>query len=243
MAFIKGLSLKMLRQITLFALFIFSGQLVYAQQVQGTVADRTTQLRLGQVEVSNLATGEKTTTNLKGEFSISAAINQSLAFYQPGYTPDTLFLVDLKPVKRYLNLSNKLLNTVEIKAGAFHPEIEYANTYRTARAVTLIANKPFRFSPSRIFGSEGKSARRFKRNMERERTERKIDERFNVAAVKAVTPLKGAELDYFMVLYRPTLKELDKLDQEDMKFYLMTSYKEFKALPPEKRVSPLLQTQ
>jgi hypothetical protein len=233
----------MLRQILLFAFIIFSGQFIYAQQVQGTVADRATQLRLGQVEVSNLTTKEKTTTNAKGEFSIRAAINQSLSFYQPGYTPDTLFLVDLKAVKRYLNLSNKLLNTVEINAGGFHPEIEYANIYRAGRSVTLQQNKPFRFSPSRIFGSEGKAARRFKRIMERERTEREIDKRFNVAAVKALTPLKGEELDYFMVLYRPTLKELDKLDQEDLKFYLMNAYKEFKALPADKRVSPLLQTQ
>lgn len=233
----------MLRHFTLFALFLLIGQLVRAQQLQGTVADRTTQLRLGQVEVFNLNTRQKTTTNAKGEFSIKAAVNHSLVFYQPGYTADTLFLVDLKPVKRYLNLSNKLLKTVEINSGGFHPEVEYANIYRAGRAVTLQQNKPFRFSPYRLFSSEGKSARRFKRNMEREKTERKIDERFNVAAVKAVTPLKGAELDYFMVLYRPKLKELDKLDQEDMKFYLMNSYKEFKALPPEKRVSPLLQTQ
>jgi len=233
----------MFRNITLFVLFILTGQLLRAQQLQGTVADRTTQLRLGQVEVFNLNTKQKTTTNAKGEFSILAAVNHSLVFYQPGYTTDTLFLVDLKPVMRYLSLNNKLLKTVEIKAGEFHPEIEYANTYRAARVVTLRGNKPFRFSPYRLFSSEGKSARRFKRNMERERTERKIDERFNVAAVKAVTPLKGTELDYFMVLYRPTLKYLEKLDQEDFKFYLMNSYKEFKALPPEKRVSPLLQTQ
>jgi hypothetical protein len=43
-----------------------------------------------------------------------------------------------------------------------------------------------------------------------------------------------------MVLYRPTLKELDKLDEEEMKFYLMNSFKEFKSLPPNKKVSPSL---
>lgn len=204
------------------------------------MADRSTQLRLGQVEVLNINTHQKTITNAKGEFSIRASVNNSIAFYQPGYAPDTLFLIDLKPVKRYLTLSNKLLNTVEIKSGVFNPRKEYANVYHAARVVTLMPNKPFRFSPSRLFGSEGKAARRFKRNMEREIAERKIDERFNEVAVKAVTPLNGAELDYFMVLYRPTLKALDKLDQEDMKFYLINSYKEFKALPPEKRVSPSL---
>jgi hypothetical protein len=230
---------KVLLTIFLFALL----QPLKGQELQGTVADRSTQLRLSEVEVLNLSTGQKTSTNTKGEFSIRAAINQSLIFYQPGYAADTLFLVDLKPVKRYLSLSNKLLNTVEIRAGAFNPSAEYANTYRAGRVVTLLPNKPFRFSPSRLFGREGKSARRFKRSMEREITERKIDERFNETAVKAVTPLKGAELDYFMVLYRPGLKQLEQLDAEDFKFYLINSYKQFKALAPEKRISPALRAQ
>lgn len=230
----------MLRQFIPIAFLLLVFHSVSGQDLQGRVADRSSRLRLFQVEVVNLNTGRKTTTDKKGEFSIPAAISQSVVFYQPGYAPDTLFLVDLKPVIRYLSLSNKLLNTVEIKAGAFHPETEYANIYRAGRVVTLQANKPFRFSPSRLFGAEGKSARRFRRNMEREKTERNIDARFNETAVRALTPLKGAELDYFMVLYRPTLKALDKLDAEDFRFYLINSYKEFKALPPEKRVSPSL---
>jgi hypothetical protein len=56
----------------------------------------------------------------------------------------------------------------------------------------------------------------------------------------ALTPLNNKELDCFMVLYRPTLKALNKLDAEDMMFYIMNSYKEFKILPPEKRILPSL---
>lgn len=221
----------------LFSLLLLN-QYVTAQQVQGTVADRASQLRLGQVEVFNLQTKEKTVTNEKGEFSIKAYASQSLLFYQPGYLPDTLFLVDTKPLKRYLTFNNKLLKTVEIKGAAFDPRTEYANVYQTAKYINLSKNKPFSFSPSRFFGKQGRDARRFKKKMELEITERKIDSRFNEGAVTAITPLKGAELDYFMVLYRPSLKKLDKMDAEDFRFYLMNSYKEFKALPPEKRVSP-----
>ncbi|MBB6500325.1 hypothetical protein [Pedobacter cryoconitis] len=228
----------MFRKLVFLLLISIFSLAVHAQQVQGTVADRATQLRLGQVEVLNQQTRQKTMTNAKGEFTIAAAVNQVLVFNQPGYLPDTLFLVDLKPVKRYLSLNNRLLHTVEIKAGAFHPEIEYADVYSKARVVQVTQNKPFMFSLTRIFAKEGKDARRFKRKLEREKTERKIDERFNEAAVKALTPLKGAELDYFMVLYRPSLKDLNKLDQEDFRFYLMNAYKTFKALPPEQRISP-----
>jgi hypothetical protein len=230
----------MLRNIILAALVLLSVLHVKAQEVQGTVADRTSQVRLENVEIVNENTKQKTTTNSKGVFRIKALPNHILVFHQPGYLPDTLFLVDLKPVKRYLTLNNTLLNTVEIKAGEFNPEVEYADVYRKAKAVSIATNRPFIFYPSKYFSKEGKFARRFKRKLEREKDERKIDRRFNEAAVKVLTPLKGAELDYFMVLYRPSVKALDKMDEEDMKFYLMNSYKKFKALPAEKRVSPLL---
>ncbi len=234
------LSLSMFSRLIFFITIVFSGHCVYAQELRGTVADRATQLRLGSVEVFNQRTHQKTVTSPKGEFTIKAAVNDVIIFRQVGYTTDTLFLVDMKPVKRYLILDNKLLKTVEVKAGAFNPEKEYADVYLKAKSVNVAQGKPFLFYPSRFFSKEGKDARRFKRKLEREKSERRIDQRFNEAAVKSLTPLSGAELDYFMVLYRPSLKELDKLDEQDFKFYLMNSYKEFKALPPEKRISPSL---
>lgn len=217
-------------------------QQVSGQIVNGTVVDRDSRLKLENVEVKNATTQEKATTNAKGEFTIKAIANQTLIFIQPGYFSDTLFLINVKPIRKYMVLNNRFLKTVEITGDAFKPEIQYADVYRKAIVIRLEQNQPFIFSPSRIFGREGKFARRFKRKLEREVTERKIDQRFNEKAVKALTPLTGAELDYFMVLYRPTIKKLDKMDDDDMKFYLMASFKEFKALPPEKRVSPPLKS-
>ncbi|NRF38329.1 hypothetical protein [Pedobacter foliorum] len=217
-------------------------QQVSGQVVTGTVVDRDSRLLLENVEVNNVITKEKATTNAKGEFKIKATVNQTLVFIQPGYFSDTLFLINVKPIRKYMILNNRFLNTVEIKAEAFQPEIQYADVYRKAKVIRLAQNQPFALSLSRIFGREGKFARRFKRKLEREVTERKIDQRFNEKVVKALTPLTGAELDYFMVLYRPTIKKLDKMDDDDLKFYLMDAYKEFKALPPEKRISPSLKS-
>ena len=109
-----------------------------------------------------------------------------------------------------------------------------------ARAIRLSQNQPLSFSPSRFFGKEGKNARRFKKRLEQEKTERKIDARFNETAVKALTRLRDQELDCFMVLYRPTLRALEKLDDEVFLFYIMDSFKAFKLLPSEKKVLPSL---
>lgn len=230
----------MLQRLLIFCIILCYGQHANSQVLQGTISDRTTQIKLDQVEVFNQQTKQKTLTNAKGEFSIPASVNHVIISTRVGYKPDTLFLVDMKPVKRYLELNNNLLKTVNIRSGTFDPKTEYSDVYLKAKTVKVAQNEPFTFYPSHIFGKEGRDARRFKRQLEREVSERKIDARFNEAAVKAITPLKGAELDYFMVLYRPKLKALDEMDDQDFKFYLMNSYKEFKALPPEKRVSPAL---
>jgi len=218
-------------------------QLLQAQEITGTVSDRANRLKLEDADVFNQTLGKRAKTNAKGEFKLEAYVNNTLIFAQPGYKNDTLFLIDLKPVRRYLDLSNNYLKLVEIKADAFKPELQYADVYRKAKAIKMAKNQPFLFYPSKYFSKEGKFARRFKRKLEREKTERKIDNRFNEAAVTALTPLKGRELDYFMVLYRPALKKLDKMDNDDLKFYLMAAYKEFIALPDEKRVSPSLKAE
>jgi hypothetical protein len=236
----KSLTLKMLRIFVFSAFFVFLNLQITAQEINGTVVDRSSQLKLEHVEVLNYTTNSKTYTDAKGTFKIKAQINQILIFNQPGYLPDTLFLTSIKALKRYLIFNNTLLKVVEIKKGAFNPAVEYADVYLKAKAFSLSPNHPFAFYPSRFFSKEGRYARRFKRKLELEKSERSIDLRFNEAAVTAVTPLIGKELDYFMVLYRPELKQLDKLDDEELKFYLMNAYKEYKALPQERKVSPSL---
>lgn len=228
-------------KLSLLLLILCSSILVKAQQITGTVQDRATNLKLENVTVFNKTAGKQVQTNAKGEFKIAAAVNQLLIFYQPGYHPDTLFLINLKPVRRYLVFDNKMLNTVEITAEVFNPEVQYHDVYRKAESFRLDQNRPFTFYPTRYFSKEGKFARRLKRRLEQEKIERQIDARFNEKAVKALIPLRGKELDCFMVLYRPTLKALNKLDKDDLMFYLMNSYKEFKLLPPEQRILPTLQ--
>ncbi|HKG04818.1 MAG TPA: hypothetical protein VKB19_00080 [Pedobacter sp.] len=236
----KTVIFRMLSKLYILVIMICLAQSVKAQEITGTVSDRVDRLKLEDVDVFNQTLNKKTKTNAKGEFRIEAYTNNILIFNQPGYVNDTLFLINLKPVRRYLNLNNNYLKLVEIKADAFKPELQYADVYRKAKAIKVSKNQPFIFYPSKYFSREGKFARRFKRKLEREKTERKIDFRFNEKAVTALTPLKGRELDYFMVLYRPTLTKLGKMDAKDLEFYLMAAYKEFKALPENKRVSPHL---
>lgn len=223
-------------------LIIICIQSSYGQQIKGFVADRGSRLKLSDVDVINQTMKERTRTNSKGLFVIKAELNNILIFNLPGYFSDTLFLTNLNDVRKYLILNTTFLKTIEIKQKAFDPEVEYATIYKRAKAINTLKNQPFIFYPSKYFSKEGKYARRFKRKMEREKIERKIDYRFNELTVKKVVPLTGPELDYFMVLYRPGLAQLDKMDQDDFMLYLMNCYKKFKDLPAEARISPSLKS-
>lgn len=221
-------------------LILFSLQIVNGQQVKGIVQDRATNLRLQNVTVKNHSSNQQAYTNEKGEFNIQASINEIVIFLEPGYLPDTLLIIDLKPVMRHLVINDKMLKTVQIKGEAFNPEVDYHNVYKKAKTIHLAQNNPASFSPSRYFGKEGKQARQFKRRLQQEKTERQIDARFSEIAVKALTMLQGKELDAYMVLYRPTLKTLDKLNNEGLMFYIMDCFKAFKLLPIEKKKLPSL---
>lgn len=219
--------------------FLLTGS-VRAQEVQGTVADYETREMQEYVEVFNISNHQKAVTNKKGAFKIPAATNDVLVFMQPGYRPDTLFLVNLKPVKRYLQHNRYDLQTVNITGTAFNPEVEYADAYLAAKAFTFNVNRPLSFSPSKYFSKKGKYARRFVRRMKLEPQERKIDQRFNNKVVKGICPLNAAELDAFMVKYRPTFKTLEKMDDDALKLYIMDAYKEFKHLPEAQKKLPSL---
>lgn len=231
----------MLRNLIIMLLCSTFSQFLKAQEIKGSVADRATSQLLARVQITNLTTKQKVETSSKGVFTINASPGQVLTFYQPGYLIDTLLLIDSKPLKRYLYLNTNMLKNVTIKGDAFNPEVMYADVYRKAKYLKFEQNTPLTFYPSKYFSKEGKDARRAKRYLENEKIERQIDARFNEKLVSAVTALKGDELDNFMVLYRPTLKKLSKLDKDDLMMYVMNAYKEYKLLPVEKRTSPLQQ--
>lgn len=231
----------MLRHLFVFlAISLLFNNVLHAQEVKGTVADWETRELQEYVEVFNLTNHQKAVTNKRGEFKIEAAVNHTLVFFQPGYRPDTLFLISLKPVKRYLQHNRYNLNAVDIQGKVFDPRTQYADAFREAKAFSTEVNRPLAFSPFRFFSKKGKSGRKFKRRMEVELVERKVDQRFNNAAVQALCPLNGAELDCFMVFYRPSFKELERLDIAGLKLYIMDAYKEFKQLPEGKRKLPSL---
>jgi hypothetical protein len=210
--------------------------------VNGAVFVYTSRKPIYRVEVLNIKNKEQAITNFNGEFSIKASINDVLVFNMPGYKPDTVLLVHLNPLRRYLQLETNLLNTVTIN-DKLDIKKQYAQTFNKANAILLKQGRGLLFYPSSYFSREGKQARRFKRMLKQDVIENQIYKRFNFKTITAILPIKQPELDAFLVLYKPSIKFIKRADANDFKFYLIDAYNQFKDLPPEKRVLPSLKIQ
>jgi hypothetical protein len=208
--------------------------IVKGQTVNGIVYESITKYKLNNVFVKNLTTKVSVSTNASGKFEIVAAPNHLLSFSLPGYKTDTVLVIDDKPLFMYMTMSGIRLKEVDVSARApfFNPQEEYAKVYAKSKVYLL--------SPSTIFGKEARRARRFKRFLEKEEQERKIDELFNQKEVGKYLPLKDEELENFITLYRPLYNDIIYWSHDELIFYINDSFKKFKNLPPEKRSLPKL---
>jgi len=204
--------------------------LTSAQSIfKGTVYEHGTNNRLSDVFIKDITNKQVSITDKKGNFGIRAAAGHTLIFNSPGYTSDTLYLVDMAPKKIELTTSMISLRAVNITATrtTFNPREEYPEVYEKS--------KVYAFSPSTWFSGEGKKARRLKRYFQREAEQRAIDAAFSPAYVTSLVPLKGNDLENFMTMFRPSYSFLRGNNNESMVAYINDSYKKFMALPPDKR--------
>jgi hypothetical protein len=214
---------------------LFITSFANAQNVfKGTVYENGTNTRLPDVFIRDNNNRQVSITDKNGNFSIRTAVGHTLIFNSPGYTSDTLYLIDLTPKKIMMATKTISLSQVNITATrtAFNPRTEYPEVYEKS--------KVYVFSPSTWFSGEGKKARRLKRYFQREAEERNIDAAFSPVYVGSIVPLKGHDLENFLTMFRPTYAFLRSNNAESMVAYINDSYKKFMALPPDKRAPQAL---
>lgn len=220
--------------VVIFILFSAYANLKAQNLLNGTVLDQVSNEALSQIKVINISNKAETQSDSKGEFQISAKVNDLLVFRAIGYRIDTVLVIGLKPLRHYLLADVNNLQTVRVNRIADYKE-QYRLVLRNAKSVSMVQGKPLRISPSRLFGREGKQARYFKRMIKREQYELEIDRKFNAKTITAILPLKQPDLDAFIIRYRPSLSFVRRADADDFKFYLIDAYNKFKRLLPEQK--------
>ena len=219
----------------LIVLFIIITGSVNAQSIlKGKVTESGGNTGLPNVFIRDNANKQIALTDKKGNFTIKTETGHLLIFESPGYTSDSLYLVDMSPKNVKLESQTIALSEVSVTARkeSFDPQKEYPDVYTKSKVYIL--------SPTSWFSKDASDARRLKRYFKTEAQERHVDEVFNRAYVGSIVPLKGQELENFMSLYRPSYAFIMSNNGPSLAAYINDSYKKYKALPPDKRSLPKL---
>lgn len=212
------------------ALLLFTVQSLHAQMyLKGTVTETGSKEKMPNVFVTDKNNKEAALTEKDGSFEIKTAVGHLLIFNSPGYVSDTLYVINMSPVRIQLAPQGIALREVNITSSrpAFNARAEYPQVYERS--------KVYVFSPSTWFSKDGKNARRLKHYFAREEQERHVDAVFTRVYVGSLVPLKGEELENFMSMYRPSYQFLISNNSESLASYINDSYVKYKALPPDER--------
>lgn len=226
---------------------------VYAQekQIQGIVFDQSTKERIARVLVSNNRTKANTFNNLKGEFTITARLNDVLVFSKTGYFNDTVKITALQSVPVYLKRSSIVLREVTIKDTVLSAEKQLQATKREfSQIYGSISNKDLLTVGSNgagigidaiynMLSKRGRNATALRGVIERDYRAKVIDARFNPIIVGAITGLKGEQLTNFMYRYRPDYNLVILMNDYDFISYIKSSYNRFRRNPSFYLLSPL----
>lgn len=208
--------------------------MVGAQELQGLVYQLGTDRVLAEVDIKNLRTGEVVRSNTMGFFRIPVEKEQRLEFSLPGYRTDTLVVTEHGLKRIYLTPINSptLLSEVKI-IELTNAELSAAIQDATEKGKIAGTGSGLWISPSRIFGKEARDARKLREYLIAEQRSRKIFSRFTPELIESLTPLRGRELDLFMVKYKPGYSFVQQTDDATLRLYILDSYREFKTLTPE----------
>ncbi|SDE28306.1 hypothetical protein SAMN05216464_10590 [Mucilaginibacter pineti] len=215
-----------------------------AQTTQsGTVYENKTRVALQNIMVENPANHKQVLTDNKGKFSIESKAGEVLIFTNALYKPDTLLLTDnralevfLMPVQNMLG-EVKVVSTADVHKGSFLAP-EYHNQ-------TVAYHRD---ANGNLDGGLSLRLKYFKKDEKRKakqaaflKNQDQLDEIatvFNPTNIAKYLPLKGKDMDDFLILYTPSPKVYYD-NGFNLEAYLNEKHKEFKTIPADKRNTKL----
>lgn len=211
-------------------------------QIRGTAYDADTRSKMKLVFVNNLTQKEVDHTGQRGDFSVKAETGDLVIFTCPGYQSDTLIVENLSNIIVVLKPRVIVLDEVIVKANSNKKQqdikSEYAGAYSIATSNVL--TKDGGLSLNNLFSKQSQQKRAFRKFIDVELNEKTIDKRFNPSLVSDLTKIRGQVLEDYMSFFRPTYSEISKLDDAQLRDYIINSYNEYIKMPAEERIYPPL---
>ena len=214
---------------------------VQAQSVfSGRVLENKTRITLKGVRVRNLVNRFVTITKDKGEFSIAAKPGDILILTLFSYKPDTLLLTDVHDREIFLQLQVNMLNQVTITDSSGRTENAKKNMVLPYDPMfhgqTVVYQRDGNLNPTggialrlHYFTKDDHDKRKAAQKAEDRKTVEEIENIFTPENIGRYVPLKGIDLNNFMLLYTPDVERY-KNKQFNLLTYLNACYKEWQTL-------------
>jgi hypothetical protein len=237
----------MLRSLLIILFFVFSAFTLSAQTVfNGRVLENKTRIVLHGVRVENLSNKLKTITGDDGRFSIAAKVGDILVLKSFSYQPDTVLLTDMHDKEIFLVPQTNMLNQVTItdssghtsaasKNMAYHDPMFHGQTldYQRDENLNYKGGIALRLH---YFTRDDKEKKKSAQKAADRKTNEEISKVFTPENIFKYVPLKGRDMDNFLLLYIPEAEVYSNKDF-NLLTYLNACYKEWLTLPEEKRAA------
>ncbi|MES2109799.1 MAG: hypothetical protein V4577_13660 [Bacteroidota bacterium] len=218
---------------------IASGQTVFS----GRVLENKTRIVLRSVRIENLSSKLKTISDDRGQFAIVAKPGDLLVFNIFSYLPDTVLITDMHSREIFMVPKSTMLNQVNVteKSGAqananavqvYDPEFHgQPVVYTRDNKMNYTGGVTVRLH---YWSKDEKQKRKAAMSAKDRETSEHISAVFTPLNISQYVPLKGTDMDDFLLLYTPDVKEYtDK--RFDLVPYLSACYQNWQTLTPEQR--------
>ncbi len=229
----------------LILLFCSVTRLTGAQsKLSGVVLEYRADIALSGIRIENLNTHDTAQSDPLGKFTISAKKGDLILFSGLNYKPDTLYLVDLKYKTVFLLLKQYQLKEVKITDGEvnknaispYHIITPFGG--KVVRYQTDAAGNPTGGVKFNVFDSHKDERKRAQaRGLEiGGQKQQEIAKTFNATNLQAYLPIRGQEMENFVILYMPDAATWYS-SKFNLMLYINDCYKKFLQIPAEKRQS------
>jgi hypothetical protein len=217
-------------------IFTFLSIAVFAQEkviFKGLIFTKGTSERLPDVQIKNKTSEEITLSDKWGNFSISAALGDTLLFQKNGLQDFEKAIDTKQNLLIYLAASILLEEVVIQQKSKKQEQQEILDGYKS-KGVFYNGDPPFLvylFNPltalNELLGKDANNAKRFGNYIQKENAESRVDNHFNEQIIKKSIDIKDSEMVEFMYLYRPKPEDVMYRNTYDDMAYIKKSYRSY----------------
>ncbi|MGN6395604.1 MAG: hypothetical protein ACTHMI_08560 [Mucilaginibacter sp.] len=216
-----------------------SGQTLFS----GRVLEDKTRIVLRSVRIENLSSKLKTITDDRGQFAIVAKPGDLLVFNSFSYLPDTVLITDMHSREIFMVPKSTMLNQVNVteSSGAkVNPNaVQYYDPQFHGQPVVYTRDNKMNYTGGitirlHYWSKDEKQKRKAAMSAKEREISEHISAVFTPANISQYVPLKGTDMDDFLLLYTPDVKEYtDK--RFELVPYLSACYQNWQTLTPEQK--------